>query len=116
VFLLKRLEGIDRPAIVTVARTVGAAVLGDSGANVDPKPAMLAQFGVIGAAYDRVVGRARPHRLCRNESRKGHGRRAAHGSVEGAGSVRFVGYVEGSDLFSGGSTRSRPTASPATSC
>src|SRR5690606_196780 len=61
-FVLGRLPGVERPAIVTVLPTpAGPLVLCDSGANVEPKPSHLAQFGVLAAAYDRVVhGRARP--------------------------------------------------------
>jgi hypothetical protein len=61
-FVLGRLPGIERPAIVTVLPTPsGPLVLCDAGANTEPKPSHLAQFGLLGAAYDRVVhGRSRP--------------------------------------------------------
>ena len=49
-FVLGRLPGVERPAIVTVLPTPsGPLVLCDAGANVEPKPAQLAQFGVLGA-------------------------------------------------------------------
>jgi glycerol-3-phosphate acyltransferase PlsX len=110
VFVLGRLPGIERPAIVTVLPTPsGPLVLCDAGANVDPKPTMLAQFGVIGAAYDRVVhGRERPRLgLLSNGSEAGTGTqltRDAHAVLtaasEGA-AFHYLGYVEGSDLFRG---------------
>src|SRR6266700_60718 len=61
-FVLGRLAGVERPAIVTVLPTPsGPLVLCDAGANVEPKAAQLAQFAVLAAAYDRVVhGRERP--------------------------------------------------------
>ena len=61
-FVLGRLPGVERPAIVTVLPTPsGPLVLCDAGANTEPKPSHLAQFGLLGAAYDRIVhGRARP--------------------------------------------------------
>ncbi len=61
-FVLGRLPGIERPAIVTVLPTpTGPLVLCDAGANTEPKASQLAQFGVLGAAYDLVVhGRAMP--------------------------------------------------------
>ena len=108
VLVLKRLPGIERPAIVTVLPTPsGPLVLCDAGANVDPKPAMLAQFGVIGATYDRIVhGRERPRvGLLSNGSEDEKGTtltREANELLQAmAGPFHYVGYVEGSDLFRG---------------
>jgi glycerol-3-phosphate acyltransferase PlsX len=107
-FVLGRLPGVERPAIVTVLPTPsGPLVLCDAGANVEPKPTHVAQFGVLGAAYDRVVhGRARPRvGLLSNGSEPGKGTpltREAHALLAAAhGAFQFVGYVEGSDLFRG---------------
>jgi glycerol-3-phosphate acyltransferase PlsX len=108
--VLGRLPGVDRPAIVTVFPTAaGPLTLCDAGANVDVKPAMLAQFALLGAAYDRAVnGRARPRvGLLSNGSEEGKGTeltRAAHAllaALPGDGAVRYLGYVEGTDLFRG---------------
>jgi glycerol-3-phosphate acyltransferase PlsX len=108
--VLGRLPGVDRPAIVTVFPTpAGPLTLCDAGANVDVKPEMLAQFALLGAAYDRVAhGRPRPRvGLLSNGAEAGKGTeltRAAHALLErlppGA-AVRYLGYVEGSDLFRG---------------
>lgn len=107
-FVLKRLAGVERPAIVTVMPTPsGPLVLCDAGANVEPKPTHLAQFGVIGAAYDRVVhDRARPRLgLLSNGSEPGKGNvltREAHALLSAVtGAFQYIGYVEGSDLFRG---------------
>jgi len=107
-FVLGRLPGVERPAIVTVLPTPsGPLVLCDSGANVEPKASQLAQFGLIGAAYDRIVhGNARPRLgLLSNGSEPGKGTaltREAHALLAAAsGEHEFVGYVEGSDLFNG---------------
>jgi phosphate acyltransferase len=107
-FVLGRLPAIERPAIVTALPTPsGPLVLCDAGANVEPKPAQLAQFGVLGAAYDRVVhGRERPRvGLLSNGSEPGKGTaltREAHALLGAAsGPFQFVGYVEASDLFRG---------------
>jgi len=107
-FVLGRIEGVERPAIVTVLPTPsGPLVLCDAGANTEPKASQVAQFGVLGAAYDRVVhGRARPRLgLLSNGVEAGKGTpltREAH-ALLGAmtGSFQFIGYVEGSDLFRG---------------
>jgi glycerol-3-phosphate acyltransferase PlsX len=108
VFVLGRLANVERPAIVTVLPTPsGPLVLSDAGANVDPKPSMLAQFGVLAAAYDRVVhGRERPRLgLLSNGAESGKGTpltREAHELLVAAaahGAFHYLGYVEGSDLF-----------------
>jgi phosphate acyltransferase len=105
-FVLGRLEGIERPAIVTVLPTPsGPLVLCDAGANTEPKASQLAQFGVIGAAYDRVVhGRAKPRLgLLSNGAEAGKGTpltREAHALLSAVtGAFQFVGYVEGSDVI-----------------
>ena len=107
-FGLGRLPGVERPAIVTVLPTpTGPLVLCDAGANVEPKPAQLAQFAVLAAAYDHVVhGRERPRvGLLANGSEPGKGTqltRDAHALLAAAsGAFEYVGYVEGSELFRG---------------
>ncbi|MCW5802680.1 MAG: phosphate acyltransferase PlsX [Deltaproteobacteria bacterium] len=108
VFVLGRIPGVERPAIVTVLPTPsGPLVLCDSGANVEPKASQLAQFGVIAAAYDTAVhGRERPRvGLLSNGSEPGKGTaltREAHELLAAyEGPFQYVGYVEGSDLFRG---------------
>jgi glycerol-3-phosphate acyltransferase PlsX len=98
IFILGRLPGVERPAIVTVLPTPsGPLTLCDAGANVEPKPAQLAQFGILGAAYDRVVhGRPRPRiGLLANGSESGKGTpltREAHALLGGAtGPFLYVG-------------------------
>ncbi|HEY4175697.1 MAG TPA: phosphate acyltransferase PlsX [Kofleriaceae bacterium] len=109
IFLLGRLPGVERPAIVTVLPTPsGPLVLCDAGANTEPKPSHLAQFGVLAAAYDRIVhGRPRPRLgLLANGSEAGKGTpltRDAYALLAAATDApfHFIGYVEGSDLFRG---------------
>jgi glycerol-3-phosphate acyltransferase PlsX len=107
-FVIGRLPGVERPAIATVLPTpTGPLVLCDAGGNVEPKPSQLAQFGVIAAAYDRVVhGRERPRLgLLSNGAEAGKGTaltREAHALLSAArGGFHYAGYVEGSDLFRG---------------
>jgi phosphate acyltransferase len=110
VLVLGRLPGVDRPAIVTVFPTpAGPLTLCDTGANVDVRPTMLAQFALLGAAYDQVAhGRPRPRvGLLSNGAEAGKGTeltRAAHAllaRLPGAAPLRYLGPVEGSDLFRG---------------
>jgi len=50
--ILKRQQGIERPALATLIPThVGHSLLIDCGANVDAKPAYFLQFGQLGADY-----------------------------------------------------------------
>jgi len=107
-FILGRLPGIERPAIVTVLPTPsGPLVLCDAGGNTEPKPSQLAQFAIIGAAYDRIVhNRQRPRvGLLSNGAEPGKGTpltRDAHALLAAVtGDFHYVGYVEGSDLFRG---------------
>lgn len=107
-FVLGRLPGVERPAIVTVLPTpAGPLVLCDAGANTEPKATHLAQFGVLAAAYDRIAhGRARPRLgLLSNGAEPGKGTpltREAHALLSTAkGPFQYIGYVEGSDLFRG---------------
>jgi phosphate acyltransferase len=107
-FVMGRLPGVERPAIVTVLPTpTGPLVLCDAGGNVEPKASQVAQFGVLAAAYDRVVhGRERPRLgLLSNGGEPGKGTqltREVHALLSAAhGGFQYVGYVEGSDLFRG---------------
>ena len=107
-FVLGRLPGVERPAIVTVLPTPsGPLVLCDAGANVEPRAAQLAQFGVLGAAYDRVVhGRGKPRLgLLANGGEPGKGTQLTRDAytilAQAADGFEFIGYVEGSDLFRG---------------
>src|SRR4030043_453236 len=48
-YIFKKLEGVDRPAIATIHPTTkGSAVLIDSGGNVDCNPFHLVQFAMMG--------------------------------------------------------------------
>jgi glycerol-3-phosphate acyltransferase PlsX len=110
-FVLGRLPGVERPAIVTTFPTrAGECALLDMGANVDPKPAVLSQFGVLGAVYARLLhGKAKPKvGLLSNGSEEHKGTaltREAHALLSRAASndadFTFLGYVEGRDIFKG---------------
>lgn len=109
-FVLGRSPGVERPALVTAFPTAaGPLTLCDVGANVDVRPSVLAQFGVLGAAYDRVVHRrARPRvGLLANGTEISKGTeltRAAHALLTAAAAradFRFLGYVEASGLWDG---------------
>ncbi|MGN0665466.1 MAG: phosphate acyltransferase PlsX [Huintestinicola sp.] len=57
-FIAKRLKGIKRAALAPILPTAqGHVILMDGGANVDCRPDMLMQFGIMGSCYmEKVMG------------------------------------------------------------
>jgi glycerol-3-phosphate acyltransferase PlsX len=118
-FVLGRLPRVERPAIVTTFPTkVGECALLDMGANVDCKPAVLAQFAVLGSVYARLLhGKSTPRvGILSNGSEEHKGTtltREAHqllsrvSPVDGPAAdaappnFQYIGYVEGRDIFKG---------------
>ena len=111
-FVLGRLPGVERPAIVTTFPTkAGECALLDMGANVDPKPTVLAQFAVLGSVYARLLhGKTKPKvGLLSNGSEDHKGTpltRDAHQLLTrpdpaGDADFTYVGYVKGRDIFRG---------------
>jgi len=110
-FLLKTLDGIDRPAIATVMpnRLDGYTTVLDLGANVDCTPEHLLQFAVMGSALVAAVdGKAEPLVGLLNigeEAIKGSETIKRAGELLRAagegGHIRFHGNVEGNDIFKG---------------
>jgi glycerol-3-phosphate acyltransferase PlsX len=105
-FILKRIEGIDRPAIATVfPNRKGRTLILDVGGNVDCKPHHLAQFALMGDVFARYL-MDKPHPsigLLSNGEEESKGNdltREAHLLLKGS-MVDYIGYVEGRDIFSG---------------
>jgi phosphate acyltransferase len=110
-YLLKTLDGIDRPAIATVMpnrRDAFTTVL-DLGANVDCTPEHLLQFAVMGGALvSAVEGKEDPTVGLLNigeEAIKGSETIKRAGELLRAaaadGHIVFQGNVEGNDIFKG---------------
>jgi glycerol-3-phosphate acyltransferase PlsX len=103
-FALRRLEGVDRPAIAAVmpsART--EFILIDAGANPDCKPIHLVQFAIMGSIYSReILGHKKPRvGILSNgtEAMKGTDcTRETHRLCQEL-DLNYIGYVEGHDLF-----------------
>ena len=101
---LRPIEGVSRPAIATVWPAMnGPTVLLDSGANVDCRPEWLEQFAIMGSAYAKcVLGIENPRVgvLSVGEERsKGNQLALEAARLLEAAPVRFIGNVEGGDLF-----------------
>ena len=106
-FVLKMLEGIDRPAIAAPlpnARGAATTVL-DLGANVDCGPEHYLQFAIMGAALVTALeGRERPSVGLLNigeEAIKGNDTVKQAGDLLRASSLNFYGNVEGDDIYEG---------------
>ena len=102
---LRRLEGVERPAIATIVPSNKAEfILIDAGANPECKPAYLAQFAVMGNIYSReILGHKRPRvGMLSNgkEETKGNDFTRETAKLIQRLDLNFIGYVEGHDLFS----------------
>src|SRR5438874_7616158 len=108
-FVLGRLDGVDRPCICGHLPTLGGhgrAVLVDMGANVECTPEQIVQFALMGEVYARkVLGVARPKvGVVANGEEEGKGTdltRKAAAALRLDPEIEFRGYVEGKDVFSG---------------
>ena len=107
-FVLKTVPGIDRPAIAGFFPSMrGESVMLDLGANIECSAENLVQFGIMGAAFARIViGIARPTVGILNvgtEEAKGHeGVKAAAETLRDVDlPMEFVGFVEGNDFGPG---------------
>jgi phosphate acyltransferase len=110
-FTLKRIEGVDRPALGGVFPTRdGACFVLDIGANTDCKPEYLQQFALMGSIYmQRIFSIPSPRvGLLANgeEETKGneqvlqtHQLLKANAGTLG---INFIGNVEGRDIPTGG--------------
>jgi glycerol-3-phosphate acyltransferase PlsX len=110
-YVLKTLEGIDRPAIAAVLpnRKDGFTTVLDLGANVDCTAEQLLQFAVMGSALVAAVdGKEEPSVGLLNigeEAIKGSETIKRAGELlrtaAAQGHLNFVGNVEGNDIFKG---------------
>ena len=108
-FGLRRLKGVQRPALAVQLPVPGKPVLFlDVGANVEVRAQHLVQFAFLGAAFsEAVLGRraaARRPALRRRGGRQGAGgggRRRTR-ILSGVPGIEFAGNVEGRDLPAGG--------------
>lgn len=105
-FVLKRIKGIERPAIAQVFPTLkGQTLVLDVGGNVDCKPLHLAQFALMGEVYAHyAMGISNPSvGLLSNGEEDSKGNeltRETHAMLKSA-AINYAGYVEGRDIFKG---------------
>ncbi len=106
-FVLGRIEGVERPALASVIFTERQPItLIDVGANVDCKPYHLFQFGLMADVFVRsVLGIDNPSvGLLSIGEEEGKGNlqvKEAFELFKMTNSLNFVGNVEGRDIFKG---------------
>jgi glycerol-3-phosphate acyltransferase PlsX len=106
-YILKTLDGIDRPAIATSIpnQTGRATIMLDLGANVDCTAEHLLQFAIMGAALSQAVEhRDQPSVGLLNigeELIKGNEMVKEAAELLRASPLNFYGNVEGDDIFKG---------------
>ncbi len=105
---LRRLDGVHRPGIAAAVPTfAGTVAIIDVGANIEPKPIHIAQYGVMGKVYaKRILGIENPRVALMNvggEEQKGTSDlKQAREYLRAVPDLNFVGYIEGRSLFDGG--------------
>jgi glycerol-3-phosphate acyltransferase PlsX len=110
-FTLRRIPGIDRPALAGVFPAAGGrrTLVLDIGANTDSRPAYLVQFALMGSFYmERVFGVARPRvGLLANGEEDTKGDQLVRDThpmlreIASAAGINFIGNVEGRDINAG---------------
>ena len=102
---MRRLPGVNRPGIaVTMPTFYGPIIVCDVGANPEPKPQHLYQYGQMANVYARrVIGVDRPRIALLSiggEEGKGNALVKETAKLMRADKVlNYVGYTEGRDLF-----------------
>jgi glycerol-3-phosphate acyltransferase PlsX len=106
-FGLRRIPGVERPAIGAVIPTAtGRCLLLDAGANADARPEYLVQFARMGSIYAQRAMDVKEPRvgLLSNGEEPGKGNQLVQTTeplLKAESGLNFVGNVEGNDLFKG---------------
>ena len=103
---LRLLPGIERAGIGIVTPSLkGNSLIIDVGANIDPKPTQLLQYGIMADAYCKnILNKPNPIVGLLNigeEEKKGTEFLQESYELLGKSKLNFIGNVEGKDLFSG---------------
>ncbi len=106
-FVVGRIEGIDRPALSPTLPTIGGEgfLLLDVGANADAKPEHLLQYAYMGSIYsEKVRGINKPRVGLLNigtEEKKGNELTKHAFEMLKTANLNFIGNVEARDLLEG---------------
>lgn len=106
-FVVGRIEGIERPALAPTLPTIGGEgfLLLDVGANADAKPEHLVQYAIMGSIYsEKARGIANPRVGLLNigtEEKKGNELVRNTFELLKDADINFIGNVESRDLLEG---------------
>jgi glycerol-3-phosphate acyltransferase PlsX len=105
-FVLGKLQGVDRPAIATVMPTLkGLFILIDAGANVDCKANHLLQFAIMGQAYAKSIFNIKTPKIgllgIGEEDAKGNELTKKTFQLLKDSGIDFLGNIEGKNIFMG---------------
>ena len=105
-FVLKTIDGVDRPAIMSAVPTLtGPTHVLDLGANVDSKPETLLQFAIMGSiAVQNTEKIDNPSVGLLNvgtEELKGNDKSQETAELLKKSSLNYIGFVEGDDIYKG---------------
>ncbi|MBF0253284.1 MAG: phosphate acyltransferase PlsX [Candidatus Omnitrophica bacterium] len=103
---LRLLDGVDRPGIAVLFPTLANSCLVlDVGANIDPKPIHLLQYGIMGDAYSRhLLGKTAPKVALLNigeESNKGTDFEKEAHQLLSESKLDFIGNIEPKEVYNG---------------
>lgn len=105
-YTVKQIEGVIRPTISSLipTDTGESSLLLDVGLNVDCKPDVLYQYGIIGSLYAKAILNIENPRVALlnigEESEKGNlASKAAYELMHGTTDFNFVGNIEAKYLF-----------------
>lgn len=102
---MKRLPGVHRPGIaVTIPTFDGPIVVCDAGANPEPRPLHLAQYGVMAETYaSHVLGIENPRvaqlNIGAEEAKGTKMTKLVRDLLTITEGTNYIGYIEGRDLF-----------------
>ncbi len=100
------IPGVERPGIAIITPTLkGISLIIDVGANIDPKPKQLLQYGIMADVYSRtILNKTNPSigllNIGEEEAKGTEFMRETHELLQNS-KLNFIGNVEGKDLFSG---------------
>lgn len=106
IFIVKRIKGVKRPALAPVIQSAGDPyLLIDSGANINVRPDVLLQFGVLGSIYmNKVLGIDSPKvGLLNNGTEESKGGEVLVEAYQllSKSDLNFIGNVEARDVPNG---------------
>ncbi len=104
--IVKRIKGIKRPAFAPIMpSSKGPFMLVDAGANVEVRPEMLRQFGIMGSVYmEKILGVNNPRVALANVGTEEHkGGLLQHRAFEllRQTDLNFIGNTEARDIPAG---------------